>query len=530
MYCLLIDDDIPTIDVLKDMIDWSKFGVTRVKSAYNIYDAKALFEQSVPDVIICDIEMPQGTGLDMIEWVRKNNYDCAFIFFTCHESFEFASVAITYRADDYITKPFERGEIELSLHKAMESLHKRRQKDQYSRYGQSWLNNKTRIEYGFWHDILFKAIIPREDFIQAEIIKRDIDVAIEGKYRLALACVSKSELALKWDDTSFQYAFRSLCSEVIFGAVDHPRFISYQVGSNYYVVMILEGEHSDEEMNDKLETLIHHSKELLRCTVTCYWSDITTIASMEKTKADLERMDKENIIYRGNAHAFRSMSYQISQPYKLNISYINDLFMRRERVNIVNFMKDELQRLTAQDELDLYTMQTIHRDFMQVVYTLLYKNNIQAHQLFADEATQQLDKEAVSSAFNFMKWVTYVTNTAIDYLKEVADSEGTVDKIKRYIHEHYHQGLNRDKLAEVVYLTPDYLAKRFKSEVGLSIIEYLNEYRIKKAQEKLLQDDESISEIAMSTGFDSISYFSTVFKKMTGLSPSMYRAQHKTSS
>lgn len=528
MYCLLIDDDIPTIDVLKDMIDWSRFGITKVMSAHNIFDAKHLFEQSVPDIVICDIEMPQGTGLDMIEWVRLNKYDCAFIFFTCHESFEFASVAIKFQADAYVTKPFDRSKLEMSLLKATDSLQKRRQKDQYSQYGQSWLNNKARIEQGFWHEILFKMIIPREDFIRAEIIKRDIDVTFTGEYRLALACVSKSELAVAWDDTSFQYAWRNLCSEVIYGSVDHPRLISYQVGSNYYIVMILEGDHADSYMSDKLEDVIHHSQRLLRCTVTCYWSDTICIPWMEETKTNLERMDKENIIYRGKAHAYKSLSYQISQPYELDTDHINDLFIHRQRVQIVNFVKNELQRLTAQNQLDLHTMRTIHRDFIQVVYTLLYKNNIQAHQLFADEATQQLDQEADSSSLNFMKWVAYVTNKALDCLKEATDSEGTIDKIKRYIHEHYHQELNREKLAEIVYLTPDYLAKRFKSEVGLSIIEYINDYRIKKAQEKLLQDHESISEIAMNTGFDSISYFSTVFKKMTGISPSVYRAQHKT--
>src|SRR5690554_2607174 len=101
MNCLLIDDDIPTIDVLRDVVDWQIFGVTTVQSAHNIHDAKLLFEYGIPDIIICDIEMPKGYGIDMIKWVRENDHDCAFIFFTCHESFEFASTAISFHADAY---------------------------------------------------------------------------------------------------------------------------------------------------------------------------------------------------------------------------------------------------------------------------------------------------------------------------------------------------------------------------------------------------------------------------------------------
>src|SRR5690606_20821658 len=99
-------------------------------------------------------------------------------------------------------------------------------------------------------------------------------------------------LILEWMDTSFQYAFRNICSEVVYGAVDHPRLISYQVGSNYYIAMILEGEHTDSIMKEKLEEVIIQSQKLLRGTVTCYWSDIISISWMEKTRTDLERMDK----------------------------------------------------------------------------------------------------------------------------------------------------------------------------------------------------------------------------------------------
>jgi two-component system response regulator YesN len=221
------------------------------------------------------------------------------------------------------------------------------------------------------------------------------------------------------------------------------------------------------------------------------------------------------------------MSNHVSQPYALDTEQIVDLFNRRERVQIVNLLKHELHMLAAQNKLDLQTLRTIHHDFMQIVYSLLYKHYIQAHRLFSDEVARKLEKEADCNLFHFMKWVTYVTNRTIDIIREVTESEGIVEKIKRYIHEHYHEDLNREKLAEVVYLTPDYIAKRFKMETGMSITEYLNHYRIKMAKEMLLKNQASISDIAMDTGFDSVSYFSTVFKKIAGCSPNAYRAKYR---
>lgn len=528
MYCLLIDDDIPTIDVLKDVLDWPKFGITKVRSAHNIHDAMRLFEECVPDIVICDIEMPKGSGLELIRWVRENDYDCAYIFFTCHQSFEFASEAITYHADAYLTKPFDRSKLEVALLKAIDNLKKIRMQDEYSRYGEKWINNKDRVERSFWLDVLFRTIVPSEDFMRAEIVKRGLDIDIEMPYRVVLACVNEIEMKLEWDSSSFQHAFRNICSELLYDSIDHPQVISYQDKGNYYMLMILEGELPDAEISRKLEEMIEQVRRLLRCTVTCYWSDAIPIWEIARMKGKLEEIDRENIVSRGKAHAHTFMANRISQPYTLNIDRIHDLFIRGEKLQIVNLLKSELNMLTAQKKLDLQTMHTIHKDFMQVAYSLLYKNNIQAHRLFADEAAQKLEKLADSNPYNLMKWVTYVTNKTIDFIKELVESENMVEKVRRYIHEHYDEDLNREKLAEVVYLTPDYLAKRFKLEMGVSITEYLNDYRIQKAREMLLQGNLSISMIARNTGFDSVSYFSTVFKKLTGCSPYAYRTKHRS--
>ena len=84
------------------------------------------------------------------------------------------------------------------------------------------------------------------------------------------------------------------------------------------------------------------------------------------------------------------------------------------------------------------------------------------------------------------------------------------------------ESIGRDEVASYVYLTPDYANRIFKNEWDISIKEYLNQYRIKQAKKKLLEGV-NVSEVADQTGFANFSYFSTVFKKYAGCSPSEYR-------
>ncbi|HPU62820.1 MAG TPA: helix-turn-helix transcriptional regulator, partial [Mobilitalea sp.] len=68
--------------------------------------------------------------------------------------------------------------------------------------------------------------------------------------------------------------------------------------------------------------------------------------------------------------------------------------------------------------------------------------------------------------------------------------------------------------------------KVYKKKTGISLKNYINEYRIERAKELLLTSDKSISDIAEAVGFDNFSYFSTLFKKVTGLSPKEFKDNH----
>ena len=99
-----------------------------------------------------------------------------------------------------------------------------------------------------------------------------------------------------------------------------------------------------------------------------------------------------------------------------------------------------------------------------------------------------------------------------------------VQKLLDYIHENYTTLITEDSLAQTLHLSTRYMHRIFKTELGISPIQYLNSYRINCAKKMLIEDNLSINAIASATGFATHNYFCTVFRKYNnGMSPLEYR-------
>ena len=99
-----------------------------------------------------------------------------------------------------------------------------------------------------------------------------------------------------------------------------------------------------------------------------------------------------------------------------------------------------------------------------------------------------------------------------------------IKQVLEIIHEHYNRKLTLNDLAEQVHVTPTYLSRKFKEEIGENFQEYIVAYRIKKAKEIMKAEPQlSMLIVAERTGFSSQSHFSFAFKRITKLSPKTYK-------
>lgn len=120
---MLIDDDVPMLKVLRQMIDWEALNLQIVGSTYSSAKALLLFDEVQPDIVITDIGLPQTNGIELAERFTREKPDTRIIFLTCHEDFHYAQQAVKLKADDYLLKDQLTGEqLEQSLGKSVRLL------------------------------------------------------------------------------------------------------------------------------------------------------------------------------------------------------------------------------------------------------------------------------------------------------------------------------------------------------------------------------------------------------------------------
>lgn len=113
------------------------------------------------------------------------------------------------------------------------------------------------------------------------------------------------------------------------------------------------------------------------------------------------------------------------------------------------------------------------------------------------------------------------------YQKKQDDhTEHSMDRIKKYIDEHFQEDIRREDLAELVYLNVDYMSRVFKKDTGVSISAYLIRARVKKAKALLTESMMPVNAIAQYVGYSNFSYFTKMFKDNTGYSPLEYRRKY----
>lgn len=123
-----------------------------------------------------------------------------------------------------------------------------------------------------------------------------------------------------------------------------------------------------------------------------------------------------------------------------------------------------------------------------------------------------------------MQLFSFVTVSTADTSYE---KHNKLQPVFTYIREHYHKPLTISDLADTIQVTPQYLCILFKELVHCRPFEYLTQYRISRSKQLLIAEPYTkIADIARTVGYDNESYFATIFRKLEGVSPSVYRRLH----
>lgn len=534
MNILIFDDDISTVQMLKNEIDWDRLGIHEIYPAYSVSQAKEVFSRNPKiDIMLCDIEAPGGTGIDLLRWVREESFPTENIFLTNHEEFCYAREAIQLGCVDYIIKLSPLAVIEEAIQKAINKVKLNNIQLRSMFYEEYWSDNHSIITEQFWKEVLQKNVMFSRNDIEAIVKKRKVDVDLNEEYLIVLISYARFQhLNEELDDSSLRFVMKNIILQLILNDEESGNIVYIEKGIKTYYSLVLEKSKVEkigiDTLKKKCKDFIAFCNTNLECNVNCYFGSYVYCEEVGVLESKLENIDINNVCIVNNIFELNEYvcNKKLCKPDMPDITKWADMLKRDNKSELFISVKNYIEQTAKVFEINADFMDAFQQDFTQMLFSVLEQEHIQAHKLFSDEKSKILTNKAVNSVYDMLKWVDYSIAKASDCIKETRKMKSVIDEVKEYIELNFDKNISRNDIASRFYINPDYLSRIFNKETGLSIPEYQAKLRINKAV-LLLQSGKSISETASLVGYDNYSYFSTVYKKFEGITPAEFRKKFK---
>ena len=534
MFKVIIIDDEPIIRKgLKNIINWKQFGCTVCAEASDGEEGKHLIEVHHPDILITDIRMPEMDGLNMIRDVKSCIPNCKIIILTGYRDFDYVQEAIKLGAFDFVLKPSRIEELAAVVRRAVDELKcQRNRAEEMDKLRRLFEQNIPVLREKFLYDVLYE-INTNSDDITARASLLGIET---GRFILLAAEIDDDE-----DKTHnrgnmhlYQFGIINIFEEVF---QDSCKLVSVSLNdkSTAFILQL-----SDDESN--YNEIINNKCAYIQNMVTnCFGFTISVAVSSEgrgimqlpgKLKECREALEykfylgSNTIIFHSDLNGFfKYNDYSLLEKYRRML--IEGIKTGNE--SIVNKrLEDIFESIENLDNIDAQYLKTFYLSI------ITYINNMH---LSVAEADNEKKPESMNIPGLHEIIAKSETINELNYLlKEVSLSiaakinnynnkniKMVLRKAIDYINEHYNEQLTLNEVAEKIFVSSCYISRMFKKELGKNFVDYLNGLRLEKAKELLKDPKYKTYEIAELVGIPDAHYFSRLFKKYEGLTPTEYR-------
>lgn len=524
---LIVDDEPFIVNGLKMSVNWDHIGVSDILTAYNTRQAKEIFGTGKVDIMLCDIEMPEENGMDLLAWVKEHYPSTESVFLTCHADFTFARQAIELGSSDYILKPVPPEKLEAVV---LKLINKIRKQNELAEQSQSWVHHHPLFIERFWLDLINLVIPPSQDAVRQVIEERKIPIEADTRVKPILIHVQRWHKKLQpRDEKILEYALKNAAEETIRELGVKAKVVTLERRKLLAVIEVIPNlDIQFDQVRALFESYIQSCRPYFYCDISCYVGIVSPVHELAKRAEQLLSLQNNNVAY--NNHVFLQDADSeepdnVAMP-DMKIWYV--MLVKGSKSELISEAEKYLNSLVNHSGFNAHLLSHFHQNFLQMLYVYLQNKNIEARQLFHDITSTELSRQAVHSISDMLVWVRHVTGKAIDQVQETEQSHSIVDKARRYIDSHLDQELSREMLASQFFLNPDYMDRLFKKEIGMSMKEYLWNERLRVSEELLVKTELPVTEIAMEVGYSSLSAFTRLFKKRTDLNPSDFRLKHKS--
>jgi len=179
-------------------------------------------------------------------------------------------------------------------------------------------------------------------------------------------------------------------------------------------------------------------------------------------------------------------------------------------------------------EIEGFVRDILKMDTSAVYYvTTPYVISDKIMEVYKAAVSDNPTKNLVCSSLVYSVLLDILRLTSAKQNTSIANKFGRINSVLKYIDEYYTRQLTLGELAEAAKLTPQYLCAAFKKSTSQTVFEYINMMRIRKSKEFLLNEKQmQIKEIAIEVGFEDVSYFCSVFRRLENMSPTEFRTLH----
>ena len=525
---LLADDEGIVINSLSMIIEKNFEGQFEIESAKSGRMAIEVAERFRPDVIFMDIQMPGINGIEAMKEIREILPSVIFVVLTAYDKFDYAKEAIALGVIDYLNKPYNQKSITTAINRVTDELDARREKRRQDLQTREKLETVVPIiENGFISSLIFQE--PFEEDIEnyRALLNLDADYGymaavmfgemLRGNYLTnAVGSAVKAQ-------TVYYTKVRDIIKDTF------PDAVVGSISSNRIPVFVPRHDLSMEytERSDIIEKSRVAVREMRNATDIQYRIGIGGIKKLKMCHESYEEAMKALYSSKGSvAHVDDlpiAVAYEESYPKELE----NEIFEKLSDGDVdgcllgsgkfFDWMKDKHSD-------DIMSIKLKSLEFVLRAESDMYRSGGHLYEF-------ESRKDYLSRIIN-MNSMEEIKTWFLDKMKTAAANMTTgstdhthhlIKQALEYIEKNVGKDISLNEISEQLNISSYYFSKLFKEETNEGFVEYLTKTRVEKAKDMLKDPSRSIKEVGSMCGYSDPNYFSRIFKKSTGMTPTEYR-------
>ena len=526
---ILVDDEAEVIDMIEKKIHWNDLGFEVAGSATNGVKALELVEKLQPDVVLTDIKMPYMDGLELSRRLNQEYPNIYIMLCTGFDEFEYAKEAVHLEIKEYMLKPVNATELSESLTNLKHTLDREREEK---------LNVKKLNDY-------FQEVLPKLQsnffisLIEGRVEKQEYERFLQA-YQVDMkgplfGCVifhtSENHVPEGMNPLLLSMSVEREIKQRLMDQWNCREFIYM---GNTLLILELDAEDTITQITDACDRFCRWAYRIMGAVVT---AGIGTVCdSLYEISLSYERA-REAVSYRVLYGTKRAINIgeivpkEQIKPVQSEESRMQTLFRAiriGDSAEIERAAHGEMEKLHKNTETmsqyNLATMEIVSGFFKFCTDNSLDFNKISGNMQNIYEKVSQMDESTLT------EWIVQMSERISEKLKCARNSSARrlIVEAQNIVKERYMEAdISLDEICTVLGVSNSYFSSLFKKEAGKSFISYLTDYRMDIAAEMILNTDEKSYTIAEKVGYLDANYFSYVFKKKFGVSPSKYRASVK---